>query len=207
MEGVAWCANAMKAAQARLDVAADNLANAQTNGFRRHVVSFELGSGGLRSRDVASGGAGALRMTGRAFDLAVVGHGGLHVAALSSANAQRAPIELTRGGSFARSAQGYLIDGHGRALLGEHGFVRLSDERATIALDGAIVVDGRTLDRLAAVPGTRVQSGALEGANVDSIREMVSIVEAQRSFETAQKALTSIDSARSKAINDMGKIQ
>ncbi len=194
----------MKAAQTRLAVAADNLANAQTDGFRRHVVRFELRAGGLRSQDVAVEAAGPLRTTGQPFDLAVVGRGSLHVAMPGS---HRAEVERTRGDSFVRDGHGYLVDRQGRALLGQHGFVRLTDERATIASDGAIAVDGRTLDRLAVDPGTRVQSGSLEGANVDSIHEMVSIVEAQRSFESAQKALSSIDSARSKAINDMGKLQ
>jgi flagellar basal-body rod protein FlgG len=52
-----------------------------------------------------------------------------------------------------------------------------------------------------------VQSGFLEGANVDAVREMVNVLEAQRAFETAQKTLGAIDEARQKDVNDVVRVK
>jgi flagellar basal body rod protein FlgG len=38
MHGIAWAANAMSAAQARLEIAAENLANGSSDGFRRSIA-------------------------------------------------------------------------------------------------------------------------------------------------------------------------
>ena len=55
--------------------------------------------------------------------------------------------------------------------------------------------------------GATLQSGFLEGANVDAVHEMVDVLGAQRAFETAQKTLVAIDDARQKDVNDVVRIK
>jgi flagellar basal body rod protein FlgG len=52
-----------------------------------------------------------------------------------------------------------------------------------------------------------VRSGALESSNVDAIGETLAILNAQRSFETAQKTFVAIDATRDKAVNDVGRLK
>jgi flagellar basal-body rod protein FlgG len=46
--------------------------------------------------------------------------------------------------------------------------------------------------------------GAIEKSNVNSIKSMVSLIEAQRKFEQSQKAITSIDAINGKVIESIG---
>jgi flagellar basal body rod protein FlgG len=39
MTGIQWLASAMLSAKAKLEISTDNLANASTDGFRRHVAT------------------------------------------------------------------------------------------------------------------------------------------------------------------------
>jgi flagellar basal body rod protein FlgG len=47
----------------------------------------------------------------------------------------------------------------------------------------------------------------LEASNVDAIGEMIDVLAAQRSFETAQKVLTAIDKARERASTQVGVLR
>ncbi len=53
---------------------------------------------------------------------------------------------------------------------------------------------------------TGVKQSYLEGSNVNPTAEMIKMVEAYRSFESAQKAIQTIDEMTSKMINDQGKV-
>jgi flagellar basal body rod protein FlgG len=84
----------------------------------------------------------------------------------------------TRNGAFTRDRSGVLRDDAGRALV------------AT---------------RLA--PGASVRTGYLETANVNAIAEMVDVLGAQRSFESAEKVVAAIDGVNQKAGNDVARIK
>ena len=88
---------------------------------------------------------GAVRSTGRRFDLALLGEGAFHVGSGS-----------TREGAFTRDRDGFLIDDRGRRLHGTHGALRVSED-ATIASDGAVHDGGRIVDRIPLPAGTRVR--------------------------------------------------
>ena len=66
---------------------------------------------------------------------------------------------------------------------------------------------GNVTGRLRLTPGTSVESGFLERSNVDAVHEMVDVLSAQRAFETAQKALSAIDEARAKDVNDVVRVK
>jgi flagellar basal body rod protein FlgG len=196
MDGMTWMASAMRAAQAQLDTATQNLANVSSDGFRRVRSVLTLTPGGLRvseSRDMAQGG---IRQTGRALDLALLGPGAFRLAGGVA----------TRDGAFIRNRDGLLANQHGRLLLGDHGPIPFPST-ATVDADGTIRDGTRTIARLALPGGTTVRSGALEESSVDAIGETLAILTAQRAFETAQKTLVAIDQTREKAVNDVVRLK
>jgi flagellar basal-body rod protein FlgG len=199
MDGIALMATAMRAARARLDVSAANLANVSTDGFRKHVARVTLGPAGLVATSHSDAEQGPLRRTGRAFDLAVAGPGTFFLRDAAGR------VEPARSGSFERDAFGRLADERGRIVLGSRGALVVGAD-ATIDARGVVREAGAAVGAMRLAPGTIVQSGFLEGANVDAVHEMVDVLEAQRAFETAQKTLSAIDEARQKDSNDVGRL-
>ena len=173
----------MRTARVRLEIAAQNLANASSNGFRKTLTRVAVTARGLVTGKTLSHEQGALRRTGRTLDLAIVGEGSF------VAGGRR-----TRDGAFVRDAEGYLADDRGNRVLGARGFVRVSP-------------DGKLLDRIPLPHDSVIVSGALESANVNAIGEMVDVLDAQRAFETAQKALSAIDATRAKAANEVARLR
>lgn len=151
---------------------------------------------------------GPIRQTGNPLDLAITGQGYFVVA---TAQGER----YTRAGRFSLSAAGDIVDMGGNQLLGVGNRpirVPPGETDLTIAADG--VITGRngeigrlTLvrfeneqsleaqgDRLFAAPpdatpiqldAPRLVQGAVEGANVNTITEMVRLTEEQRFFQIA----------------------
>lgn len=188
-------ASAMRAARAQLEIATHNLANASTDGFRKTVAATALRDRGLTVGERVAHEQGAVRTTGRRFDLALLGEGAFRVGGTS-----------TREGAFTRDRDGYLTDDRGRRLHGARGELRISDE-AVIASDGSVRDGGRVIDRIPLPRGTRLMAGALEASTVNPIGETLAILTAQRAFETAQKTLLAIDAAREKSANDVVRLK
>ncbi len=207
MDGIELMATAMQAMQERVDIAAVNLANASSDGFRRSVARTTLGTRGLATSTVVDDRGGALRRTGRALDLAVAGPAG-EILVRDAAGPRRARCEQrfvrTRGAR--RHVAG---DGRGRALLGDARSrcapAPNRDDRRTRRRPQRRC--DRRPDPRVASRGDACRAGALEGSNVDAIREMVDVLTAQRSFETAEKALGALDDTRSKASNDVARVK
>lgn len=190
----------MNAAQSRLDIATGNLANVSTDGFRRVLARGVMTSQGAKILATPSSESGALQHTGRPFDFAIVGDGCFRVRDAAG------QVHATRNGSFVRDRYGALRDGGGRALLGLHGTLRVP-EGAALDSRGRITLGGRTIDRIPLGPGATLHEGYLECANVNAIEEMVGVLAAQRSFESAGKVLAAIDGVRQKASNDVARIK
>ncbi len=190
----------MSAARERLDVAAHNLANGSSDGFRKRVVSGSLSRTGIDLRESIDGTQGALRRTARPFDLALVGAGAFRVRSAGGG------IERTRNGAFARDRFLRLVDDRGRVLLGTRGPVCVP-QGASIDASGAVARNGRVINRIPLPPGSTLQSGFLESSNVDAIGEMIDVLTAQRSFETAQKVLSAIDQTRERAATQVAEIK
>jgi flagellar basal body rod protein FlgG len=100
----------------------------------------------------------------------------------------------TRNGAFVRDAHGFLTDDKGTRVQSTHGFVR-------------VAADGKLLDRIPLPYRSSIVSGALESPNVNAVGEMVDVLDAQRAFETAQKALGAIDETRAKAVNELARLR
>jgi flagellar basal-body rod protein FlgF len=195
MDGMQWMASAMQAARAQLETATHNLANASSDGFRRAAAHLDLTAHGLVASETHAFVQGAIRHTGRALDLAILGPGEFRVGA-----------GQTRNGAFVTDRDGWLTDDRGRRVSGLRGLIAI-DSQTTIGSDGDVRSNGRSVNRIALPPGSRLQTGALETSNVDAIGETLAILNAQRSFETAQKVLVAIDDTRQKAVNDVVRLK
>lgn len=200
MDGIELMVTAMHAAQDRLDVSASNLANVSSDGFRKRVAGATLTRRGLVASSRLDVEQGALRHTGRNFDLAIVGAGGFFV------RDRCGHVTETRSGSFERNTVGQLCDERGRVLMGAQGPIVASGD-ATIDARGIVREAGREIGRVRLRTGTALESGFIESSNVDAIGEMVDVLAAQRAFETAQKTLSAIDEEREKNVNDVVRVK
>jgi flagellar basal body rod protein FlgG len=170
MDGIAWAASAMVAARTRLEIAANNLANVSTDGFRGSLARGFLTNAGVVIERRPLSRHGALQHTGRDTDLAIVGNGAFLL------RERNGSIVETRNGAFTRGTDGKLRDDAGRVLAG----TRLAQ-------------------------GSSVRRGFLESADVDAIGEMVNVLSAERSYESAEKCVAAIDQTRQKAATDVAK--
>lgn len=160
------------AAMARLDIAAHNLANVTTVGYKAERVVFRLPS--ARSAAVAPGtvparrveavvltdlSQGPIRRTGNPLDVALSGRGFFVVA---TPRGER----LTRQGNFHVRADGTLVTAGGMAVLGESGEIRLRPGRVSVASDGTLSVGGVVAGRLRIVDVPRAEDVVPEGAGL-----------------------------------------
>lgn len=138
----------------RQEVAAHNLANVDTAGFKaERVFARVLGdaaagaAGDVPSIPVADAATdlrqGSLRDTGAPFDFALSGPGFLVV---GTPQGER----WTRGGSFTPDSAGVVRDATGAALLGDGGPVTIPPGSRAVAVDpsGRVMADGRAIAQL-----------------------------------------------------------
>jgi flagellar basal-body rod protein FlgF len=201
MDGIDWASSAMVAARTRLEIATGNLANVSSEGFRKAVARGVLSDRGVRIERTTSTEHGALRHTGRAYDLAIAGNGAFRV------RSSDGTVSLTRNGSFSRDRFGVLRDDAGRALLGVRGAVRVPDTGAAIDERGKVLVRGREINRLPLGAGSSLHEGFVEEADVDGIGEMIGVLSAERSFESAQKVVAAIDRVRRESSSDVARVK
>ncbi|MBV9648172.1 MAG: hypothetical protein JO043_11955 [Candidatus Eremiobacteraeota bacterium] len=195
-------ATAMHAMQGRVDVAAGNLANASTDGFRRHVAELRLRHGGVSLASHVASERGALRHTGRTLDVAVTGGSGGFLVRDAAGR-----VAVIGSASFQRTAKGEWLDPNGRVLLAERGTLRAPAD-ATVDERGTVTdPSGGVVGRIRVQGDATVQSGFIEASNVDAVHEMVDILAAQRAFETAQKTMSAIDDVRAKAAGDVPRLR
>ena len=188
----------------------------------QQIGSLSLGT---RVADVVTDGSqGAIRNTGNAYDLAIAGDGFFSVQAATG-------VRYTRDGSFSVDAKNQLVTARGEPVLDKNDrpiTIPPGNDRATIDEQGNVIANGRTVATLAVTvldpqtlrkqgddlyQGTpqrgdaqgRVEQGYLEQSNVNSVREMVDLIETMRSFEASQKVTQSLDETLGKAI-EVGRL-
>jgi flagellar basal body rod protein FlgG len=250
--GLYLSASGLRAQQDRYLVTANNLANANTTGFKRDLtvmrarlnavhedpkmfpyrmpVTQDQG-GGLFA---VSGGIdlsqGELQTTDNPTDLALEGHGFFTV---QGNNGQKL---LTRDGKFVRDQNGSLvratdskpvldnngqpiklnpdlpiaIDGRGRILQGNQVTAQLG--LTDVSNPGRLRKTGDnllTVDDPAALKDlpqdSQVLQGKTEASGVNSIMEMVNLMEGQRAFEANARMITFQDSTMSQ-LNTVGRV-
>jgi flagellar basal-body rod protein FlgG len=228
LEGLYSAAAGMAAQQQRMDALSNDVANVNTNGYRRLRLGFrdlvyqQAGGGAAGGVRTGSGSAaqivgrsfqqGAVRETGNKFDLAIEGQGFFQIRRADGT------LALSRDGNFhldadrrLRDASGGLVEPGVRIPAG----VKLDE--VSISPDGRVTAAGRAMGRIelvnVAAPdrliaagdnyllvtqesgpaqpagGARLLPGMLEASNVDLADAMVDMMDAQRSYSMASKAI------------------
>lgn len=153
----AACAGLKAQAQA-LDLAAANVANVSTGGYRAqqptfrtvlagatHLAAYPLNRA-INNYGVLAGtrldlSSASMESTGSELDLAVEGDGFFAVQTAAG-------VRYTRNGNFRLSPKRQLITGGGDAVLGEQGPVTLPNGPVSISPDGSISVNGALAGKL-----------------------------------------------------------
>lgn len=151
MRGLYSGATAMDALTQQHELIASNLANINSNGFRRAVLALEERSGPEKAELVGTRVAakgidfseGPKQRTGRPLDVALSGDGFFSVQTPEG-------VRYTRAGSFHRDPNsGQLINGDGFALVGAGGPVTIdaqfSDSELIIDPSGTVSARGQVL--------------------------------------------------------------
>lgn len=203
-----------KGFQNKINTTAQNIANANTTGYKRGVSTFkdlvyqqanqipvngELATyyqgKGVRNDFIGADlGQGALMMDQTETSYAVSGKGYFGVL-----NPVTNEVELTRDGTFGLNSEGQLVDASGYQVMmnGEEPMLYLptqtafmteiSNNRYAVAPENLV-----TNEQNPALFGS-VQQGALEASNVNVSTEMTDLIVAQRGYSLNLKAIQTAD--------------
>ncbi len=249
----------MNATLARQDVISNNLANANTVGFKQNRsvdIAFPTyliarlhdqrlkvmdGTAELRpSIGVMGGGVipqtvatdysqGAHLETQSPLDFALNGPGFFSVLGTNG------KTFLTRDGNFSLDSNGRLVTKDGLPVLGHNGEIYIDGTQVTADQEGNLTVDGKALDQLLIVKvknenqltkvghslfqveaknqvelmpeDVQVQQGFLEQSNVNSMSEMVNMIDTYRSYELNSRIIASYDHLMGEAASQIGSLK
>jgi flagellar basal-body rod protein FlgG len=233
LSGLNTAAAGMAAQQQRMDAVANDLANANTTGYKHQRVGFRdlvyeqtgrssaqgvrTGSGAAAVDAGRAFGQGSLQRTDRPLDVAIQGEGFLRVRLADGRDA------LTRDG-------GLHIDGNRRLVTATGALMQpaitipegVAEDQISIGADGTVLANRQRVGKLdvltvrstqgllsigdnafvataasgapaAAPQATVLSQGALEASNTDMASAMVEMIESQRAFQLASKAITTAD--------------
>lgn len=163
--------------------------------------------------------AGSIRDTGKSLDIAINGDAFLQIQTAAG-------TRYTRAGNLTLDANGQLVTLKGDLVAGANGAITVPPGELSIGADGTLAVGGQTFDTLKLVrfnnPATalikegdglfaatgteppadgansKVVQGALETSNVNTISEMVAMINNNREFDSMQKSMSLL-------MNDIGR--
>jgi len=221
-------------AKEQLDIVTNNIANVNTPGFKRvlmeefsqHIPKNRGDSYNLlifprfKQTDVVLE-QGALKKTGNPLDVALKGRGFFAVKT-------KAGEVYTRNGHFFIDADGKLVDANGNPVLdiSDREIVLNSESNVTITEDGVVYEGNKKVAVLKIVDFSSVKplgnsyyagngqpiatdaavlQGYLEESNVNPVKEMVKLIEAQRRFEIYGNLIRGLDQMNLRS-NEIGKV-
>ncbi len=183
-------------------------------GDKQNLVAGVLTSG------AADFTAGSIQQTGRSLDVAIEGDAFLQIQTAGG-------VRYTRAGNLTLNASGQLVTKNGDLVVGENGAITVpKDGELSIGQDGSLAAGGQQFDKLKLVRfenpsaalskegdslflatgaeqpqenvSSKIVQGALENSNINSISEMVAMINNNREFESLQKSLSLM-------MNDIGR--
>lgn len=211
----------------RFNIISNNLANINTNAFKKDIISFNqiLTMKNSSKIDFAPG---PLRYTGNGFDVALGAPGFFKIQTSKG-------IRYSRDGSFTLNVDRLLVTQNGDTVLGQNGPIKIDGGNVSIDIDGQVVVENKPVDRIlvmdfkqprflrkegssyyiyqgeekdiSTAENVSVRQGYTEGSNVSPTEEMIKMIEAHRTFESVQKAIQYMDETTDKMVNDVGRLQ
>lgn len=210
------------------DIIANNIANANTTGYKRKSAisaSFEseltnrmasimdsnkpsYPNSLVRARITTMGSAidnseGSIRETGLNTDFSIEGAGMFE----TTKNGRAVP---SRAGNFQINAKSQLCTVDGALVNGESGPITIpADGKWSVGADGAVRDnDGSKINKIKIVGGekdTTIRQGSIEMANVNIVREMVDMIANMRAYEANQKVISSVDNTLGILLTQVGK--
>lgn len=212
--------------QSRAEIAAQNIANMATSGYRSRSSFMDTVAGDAARttvRTFPSLAVGTLADTGNPFDLAIDGEGFFELRGPNGS-------VFTRNGQFTRGEDGRLLGvgglplqavGGGDVVAPPSGMmvtrdgVLMADGEATlrlrvVALNGEDLVgagDGLFRSRSGAfddVAAPVVRQGFIEGSNVALGQEMIALMESVRRAEAGQRVMNVYDELLGRAVTAFG---
>ncbi len=205
------------------ELISNHLANADTTGFKGDILTFDQMMDAHINVDLTQGD---IKSTGNALDLALTDKGFFKIQTPQG-------IKYTRNGNFMLNAVGNLVNQTGDLVLGDGGPINIDGTDVVVHENGDITVDGEIAGNLdivffndptllekdansnfkysggeaGEIPpiNLSVKQGALENANVQTVKEMTKMIESHRTYETLQKLMHTFDEIDSKSINDVGR--
>lgn len=232
--GITNVAKAASERITQLDTISNNLANSSTPGFKMDnfypgapdKTTAKEGPVSALSRSIADLSQGMFQETGNPLDLAIEGEGFFSIQTKTG-------TQYTRKGSFSLNANNQIVTSSGELVMGEKGPVTVAAKG--FYLDGAanVIVNGAKVDRLNIVtfknpealsrtkegmfsdPGRaglekvavpKVKVGTVEMSNVNVFKEMVEMIDVQRSFESYQKIIQTMADMDKIAVSRVGRL-
>lgn len=238
----------------RMDVISNNLANINTNGFKKDnavTTSFSEVMTEIINSDqrddqsnigklslgvgiddvVTSFTQGSFIKTENPLDVALA-NSELAFFCVDVPSSNNTQEMYTRDGAFTINSNGQLVTKDGYIVKGENGPITIKGNKVTINTDGSIIEDGKVVDKLLVKEFSdskllkkhgsnlifdsgssqtkpfsgQVIQGSLETSNVNSITEMVDMINVMRSYEANQKVLKAHDETLQRAVNEVGKL-
>ncbi|MHA6327119.1 flagellar hook-basal body complex protein [Roseivivax sp. CAU 1753] len=215
-------------------VVANNIANANTTGFRAEQAIFSefvkpIDDSSLSMATARIGHSkltqGTLGQTGGQLDFAIEGDGFFQVATADG-------VRLTRSGVFAATPDGTLATMDGNAVL-DSGASQIAippGAEIKVSPDGTMTADGRAVAELGLVrpvdanrmirmgsqlfdpngeiepvADPRIRQGFLEASNVEPVHELARMIEVSRAYELGQSFLESENDRLRDAIKAMSR--
>jgi flagellar basal-body rod protein FlgG len=170
---------------------------------------------------------GPVKQTGNPLDLSLDGEGFFVV------NTPEGKA-YTRQGNFHLDADSRLVTADGYELQGNGGPITIRGGKVEIDAVGNVIVDGQQAGTIDIVDfprpyrlqkmgsalfmpsdpgasgqpatGARINQGSIEGANVQPLLEMVTLIANTRYYEQCVKTVQSYDQMAAKAANDLGRV-
>ncbi len=173
---------------------------------------------------------GDVHATGDKFDTAIQGNGFFSLETPDGVQFTRNGNFYRDTEGFLVTEEGYKVLGeNGYIKVDDNGFIMDSNGNVMIngdqVLDKLKLVDFKDYKFLTKVTGSTfrlfddapydahvkafegtVKQGYLEGSNVNSVKEMVSLLDINRNYESSQKIIKAYDDLLAKAVNDIGRV-
>lgn len=217
----------MAAAEKRLDVVAQNIANASATGFKRQVGTVNSFEQMVNGKLISGQGLttmidfqqGELIETGNPLDLGLMGDGFF-------AFETEQGVAYTRDGTLRLTPEGDLVSPAGRPVVWENRQNQIEPTGVALKIDGAgyVFQDNLEIGQLKIVdfekrnkltqdddgffrapkgmtedPATAVvYAGTYESSNVQAVSEMVEMILAQRAYQSASNTVSQIAESYSK---------
>jgi flagellar basal-body rod protein FlgF len=234
IESLGTIVEAFSARVPHLDSVAHNLANVQTPGFKAEKGYFRLKENAAAQSGTAYTAAartdfseGIIQRTGNPLDMAIQGKGFFTVETKDG-------VAYTRKGNFTINSANELITPEGNYVLGEGGRITLTGSKVQVSAGGDIRTESGIIGKLKVVDFDRtealvkqggclfknpenkaglktqddsvVKSEHLENSNVQALKEMVGMIDIQRTVESYQKVIQTLGDLDRLSTNRLGKL-